>query len=87
MVIIFYTQHTQITASFLFQNRKSVKETFKILDEFPFFSGLKSNKENCKKACTDVKKRVKVALCGMKNIYLKKHSENSWSSFFLQHKT
>ena len=56
MVIIFYTQHTQITASFLFQNRKSVKETFKILDEFPFFSGLKSNKENCKEACTDVKK-------------------------------
>ena len=56
MVIIFYTQHTQITASFLFQNRKSVIETFKILDEFPFFSGLKSNKENCKEACTDVKK-------------------------------
>ena len=36
------------------------------------FSGLKPNKEECEVAGIGVKKGVKVALCGMKNINLKK---------------
>ena len=36
------------------------------------FSGLKPNKKECEVAGTCVKKGVKVALCGMKNINLKK---------------
>ena len=36
------------------------------------FSGLKPNKKECEVAGTYVKKGVKVALCGMKNINLKK---------------
>ena len=36
------------------------------------FSGLKPNKKECEVAGTRVKKGVKVALCGMKNINLKK---------------
>ena len=50
------------------------------------FSGLKPNKKECEVAGTCVKKGVKVALCGMKNINLKKNSENSQSSLFLQQK-
>ena len=37
-----------------------------------FFSEVKPSKENCEVACICVKKGVKVALCGMKNINLKK---------------
>ena len=36
------------------------------------FSGLKPNKKECEVAGSCVKKGVKVALCGMKNINLKK---------------
>ena len=59
-------------SSFFFKNKKSVIEAFKILDEFSFFSELKPNKEKCEVAGIGVKKGVKVALCGMKNINLKK---------------
>ena len=63
MVIIFYIQHTQITvASFLVFLMSSQNS----------FSGLKPNKEKCEVAGIGVKKGVKVALCGMKNINLKK---------------
>ena len=69
---------------FFFKNKKSVIEAFKFLVDFPFFSRLKPSKEKCEVAGIGVKKRVKVGLCGMKNIDLKRHSENSWSSLFLQ---
>ena len=58
-------------ASFL-KNTKYVIEAFKIVDKFSFFPGLKSNKVKCKVAGISVKKGVKVALCGLKNIDLKK---------------
>ena len=61
-------------SSFFFKNKKSVTEAFKIFDEFSFFSGLKPNKEECEVADIGVKKGVKVALCGMKNIDLKKNT-------------
>ena len=72
-------------SSFFFKNKKSVIEAFKILDDFSFFSGLKPNKEKCELVGIGVKKGVKVALCGMNNIDLKK-SENYSSSLFLQQK-
>ena len=59
-------------SSFIFKNKNSVIEAFKIFDEFSFFSELKTNKEKCEVAGTGVKKGVKVALCGKKNINLKK---------------
>ena len=77
----------QIIAASLIKNKKCVIEAFKILDEFSFFSGLKPNKEKCEVAGIGLNKGVKVALCGMKNIDLKKHSENSRSLLFLQQKT
>ena len=55
-------------SSFFFKNKKSVIEAFKILDEFSFFSGLKSNKGKCELAGIGVKEGVMVALCGIKNI-------------------
>ena len=70
-----------------FKNKKSVIEDFKFLDEFSFFSRLKPNKEKCEVAGIGVKKRVKVALCGMKNTDLKNKNENSRSSLFLQQET
>ena len=67
-------------ASSLLRTKKSVIEAFKILDEFPFFSGLKPNKEKCQIAAIGVKKGVKVTLCAMKKTDLKKkHSENSYN--------
>ena len=66
-----YTTYTD-NSSFFFKNKKSVIENFKILDEFSLFSGLKPNKKKCEVASVGVKKEVKVALCGMKNINLKK---------------
>ena len=59
-------------SSFFFKNKKSVIEAFRILDKFSFFSGLMPKKERCEVAGSGVKKGVKVALCGMKNIDLKK---------------
>ena len=59
-------------SSFLFKNKNSVTEAFKILDWFSFSSGLKPNKEKFEVAGIGVKKGVKIALCGMKNIDLKK---------------
>ena len=76
------TTYTQ--DSFFFKNKKSVIEAIKILDEFSFFSGLKPNKEKCEDAGIGVKKGVQVALCGMKNIDLRKKSESSRSSISLQ---
>ena len=74
-------------SSFFFKNSKSVIEAFNILDEFSFFYGLKPNKEKCEVVGIDVKKVVKVALCGVTNIDLKKkRSENSRSSLFLHQK-
>ena len=64
-------------STFLFKNKKSVIETFKILGEFSFFSGLMPTKEKCEKAGIGVKKVVKVALCGMKNIDLKKKNNKN----------
>ena len=74
-------------AASLIKNKKCVIEAFKILDEFSFFYGLKPNKEKCEVAGTGLNKGVKVELCEMKNIDLKKHSENSRSLLFLQQKT
>ena len=55
-------------SSLFFKNKKSVIEAFKIIDEFSLFSGLRPNKKKCEVASIGVKKRVKVALCGTKNI-------------------
>ena len=55
-------------SSFLFKNKKSVIEAFKILHKFSVFSELKSNKEKCEVASTVVKKWIQVALCGIKKI-------------------
>ena len=70
MVIIFYMQHAQmIAASFL---RTKNLLYLKILDKFSFFSGLKQTEEKCEVAGIGIKKRIKVALCGMKNIDFQK---------------
>ena len=61
-------------SSFLFKNKKSVIEAFKVLHKFSVFSELKSNKEKCEVASTVVKKWIQVALCGIKNIDLKKNT-------------
>ena len=61
-------------SSFFFKNKKSVIQAFKILDEFSLFSGLKPNKKKCEVASNGVKKEVKVALYGMKNINRKKNT-------------
>ena len=58
-------------SSFFFKNKKSVIEAFKILDQFSFFSGLTPHKEECEVADIGVKKRVNMALCGIKHIDLK----------------
>ena len=63
-------------SGFVFKNKKSVIEAFKIIDEFSFFSGLKPNKEKYEVPGIGVKKRVKVAFYGMKNIDLKKNTVN-----------
>ena len=49
-----------------------------------FFSWLKPNNGTYEVAGTDVMNWVKVALSGMKNIDLKKHSERSRSLLYLQ---
>ena len=70
MVIIFYMQHAQmIAASFL---RAKNLLYLKILDKFSFFSGLKQTEEKCEVTGIGIKKRIKVALCGMKNIDFQK---------------
>ena len=53
-------------SSFFFKNL--LQRPSKILDEFPFFSGLNANKKKCEVAGISVDKGVNVALCGMKNI-------------------
>ena len=53
-------------------NRKSVIEALKIVAQFSFFSGIKPNKEKREVAGIDVKKGVKVAICGIKNIDVEK---------------
>ena len=69
-------------AAYFLRTKKSVIEALKIFDQFSFFSVLKPNKEKCEVAGIGVKKEVKVALCRMKILTLKKQSENSRSSFY-----
>ena len=45
--------------SSFFKSKECVIEVFKILDEFSFFSGLKSNKQKCEVADIGVKKGIK----------------------------
>ena len=61
-------------SSFFFKNKKSVIEAFKIFGDCSIFPGLKPSKEKCEVAGVDVKKGVKVTLCGIKNIDLKKNT-------------
>ena len=68
----FCIQHTQIIAAFFFKNKKSVIQTFKILDKFSFFSGLKPDNNKFEVTTIAVKKAVQIAICGTKNIDLKK---------------
>ena len=75
MVIIF-TYRIQIIAAFFFKNKKSVLETFKILDKFSFFSGLKPDNNKFEVATIAVKKAVQISICGTKNIDLKKKTLN-----------
>ena len=42
----------------------------KVFDQFSRFSGVKPNKSKCEVAGISILKRVKMALCGMKNINL-----------------
>ena len=42
----------------------------KVFDQFSRFSGVKPNKLKCEVAGISILKRVKMALCGMKNINL-----------------
>ena len=75
-------------SSFLFNNKKSVIGTFKILDMFSFFFGVRPNTEKCEVVGDWCKERGKgSALWDEKTLTLKKHKENSGSSFFLQQKT
>ena len=63
-------------SSFFFKNKKFVIKAFKILDKLSLFFGLKLHKAKCEVAGIRVKKGVKVAFCGMKNIDLKNDTEN-----------
>ena len=63
-------------------NRKSVIEALKILAQFSFFSGIKPNKEKREVAGIDVKKGVKVAICGIKNIDVEK-IQRKFSEFII----
>ena len=59
-------------SSFFSEIKKSVIGAFKTLNKFSqLFSELRPNKGKCEVAGTGVKKGVKVALCGMKNVGLK----------------
>ena len=60
----------QMTLLFFLRNEKSVTEVIKTFDKFSPFSGLKMNNAKCKIAGIGVKKRVKIALCGMDRIDL-----------------
>ena len=42
----------------------------KVFDQFSRFSGVKPNKSKCEVAGISILKRVKMELCGMKNINL-----------------
>ena len=65
-----YTAYADDTTFFL-TNEKSVMEVMKSFDNFSLFSGLKVNRSKYEIAGIGTKKRVKVALCGMKSINLK----------------
>ena len=61
--------------SFFFKNKKFVIKAFKILAEFSsFLFGLKTSKEKCEVVGIGVKKGEKIALCGIKNVYLEKNT-------------
>ena len=52
-------------ATFFPRNEKSATEVIKTFDKFSHFSGLKIVNAKCEIASIGVKKRVKMALCGM----------------------
>ena len=54
-----------------------------ILDEFFCFFGPKPNKESLEVACIIVKKGLKVALSGMKNIDLEKETQLKFLKFII----
>ena len=60
----------QMTLVFFLRNEKSATEVIKTFDKFSFFSGLKINNAKCEIAGIDVKKGVKIALCGIDCVYL-----------------
>ena len=59
-----YSTYADDTTFFL-RNEKSAIEVIKTFDKFSLFSGLKINNAKYEIAGTDVKKGVKMALCGM----------------------
>ena len=56
---------------FFLRKEKYANEVLRTLDKFSLFSGLKINSAKCDIAGTDVKKGVKMALCGMECINLR----------------
>ena len=54
-----------MTLLFFLRNEKSATEVIKTFDKFSHFSGLKIVDAKCEIASIGVKKRVKMALCGM----------------------
>ena len=70
-------------SSFLFNNKKSVIGTFKILDMFSFFLGVRPDTEKCEVVGDWCKERGKgSALWDEKTLTLKKHRK-FWKFIFL----
>ena len=73
MVILFYTEHTQMIAASFLRSKSVLKRPSKFLTS-SLFSWLKLNEEKCE-------------LAGIGVLTFKKHKEKSRSSVFLKLKT
>ena len=60
----------QMTLLFFLKNEESVTEVIKTFNKLSPFSGFKVNNVKCKIADFDVKKGIKMTLCGMDCIHL-----------------
>ena len=76
-MVIFFVYSLHSVSSFFFKNKKAVTETFKNLDAFSFFLWAIQ---------FIVKKGMKVELCGMKNVDLKKTLKNPGVHYFYNKK-
>ena len=81
-----YSAYADVTTFFL-RNKKSATEVIKAFDKFSLFSGLKINNAKCEIAGIGVKKRVKMALCGMDCIDLTEDVIKILGIYFYYNKT